>query len=109
MLRKNLLREQWWGYKKGHRCGDREGLLDTTVVLFIHSFIYLQTANDGRPRPEEIFVNAKVNKNGEAHAHKTFQTENGRWWSYILKGGRFDVNKHVCLTRYKDGFLDRLE
>jgi len=30
-------------------------------------FIYLRTADDGRPRPEEVIGNAKVNKNRDAH------------------------------------------
>jgi len=42
------------------------------------AFIYLQTASDGRPRPEEIIGNAKVNKNRDTHTHtyKTLQTGN---------------------------------
>jgi len=77
-------------------------------------FIYLKTANDGRPRPEEGIGNAKVNKNRDArthththtHTHKTLQTENTVEGEVIYKGGCFDKNKHVCLHRYKDGFLD---
>jgi len=34
--------------------------------LFIY-FVYLQTANDGRPRPEEIIGNRKGKQNREAH------------------------------------------
>jgi len=51
--------------------------------LAAHLFIYLLTANDGRPRAEEIIGNAKVNKKREAHTRKT---ENTVDCEVILKG-----------------------
>jgi len=44
-------------------------------------FIYYQTANDGRPRPEQVIGNAKVNKNGShIHPHpKNTNRKHGRW------------------------------
>jgi len=47
--------------------------------------IYKQTGNDGRPRPEKIISNAKVNKIGK-HTHKTLQREATVYGQSILKG-----------------------
>jgi len=41
-------------------------------------FIDLQTANDGRPRPEKIIGNAKVNKIG-THTQNLTKRQHGRW------------------------------
>jgi len=53
-------------------------------------WIYWQTANEGRPRPEEIIGNAKTNteeeKKTHIHTNKTVQTENVSNGEVILKG-----------------------
>jgi len=46
-----------------------------------------QTANDSRPRPEEVVGNAKVNKLGtHIHTHTKLQTENMADGKVLLKG-----------------------
>jgi len=53
-------------------------------------FIYLQTANDGRPRPEEVIGNLTVNRNRDLRTHTYKNITNRqhiRWWSYIKRVG----------------------
>jgi len=56
----------------------REKHFSTKKLMGKYLFIYLKTANDGRPRPEEGIGNAKVNKNRDArtHTHTHTHTQN---------------------------------
>ena len=42
------------------------------------------------------------------HTNKTAQTESVLNGEVILKGWISDRNRHVCLNKRKDGFLDSL-
>jgi len=54
------------GKSRQASCVPPKALTLPSNAFHILLFIYLRTANDGRPRPKEVIGNAKVNKNRDA-------------------------------------------
>jgi len=80
----NVVFHEVFSNERGLKCVVSSEVVSNLVICLLFLFIYYHTANDGRPRSEEVIGNAKVNI--KRHTYKTIQTENIVDGEVTLKG-----------------------